>query len=846
MIEKKAIQSIDWKILVIDDEEDIRQVISIVLSDAGFEVSTASDGETGIQIAGEWSPQIVLTDIRMPKMDGIQVLEILKKECPDTEVIVLTAFGEMEQAVRALDLDASDYITKPVSDDVLFIALKRAQHRYLSRRQSRAYELENSAKKLQKGVSSGSTGTVARDLVQGAIDGALACDENETIISINHIMARMLGRSEQEIVNRMQLADIFSPDRKQKLEKVLYHKDYGWEKRISLHETSILDPSGNSIPVQMSVSLLTDNGNKLGMICFFRDLRKQMILCDQWVEMLDQINIGAFTIDAGRHITAFNASVQAMTGLKESDVLGKDCREVFSNIHCHARCPFHVESEQGDDELCVEIRDQEDAKHLITRLSTPLYGPGNRVTGCVTILQDHAALADLINRVNTKERSLKTVLDNLDIGIFTVNRGGYTTFFNTAAELISGYNRRQVLGRPCSVIFGEANTTEPERLRESMTLGESRVNNEAEIVTPQGEIVPVRANYIPLHSDQGKIIGCIATLQDLTLSHQYKQVVNNRYTFHSMIGKDPLMQKIFKTVEVVAKTDATILIEGDTGTGKDLLAKIVHSASKRADKPLVKVNCAALPENLLESELFGYVKGAFTGADRDKPGRFQEADQGTIFLDEIGDLPLSLQAKFLRVLEDKEFYPLGSRKTRKVDVRIISATNQGLENQVKARRFRQDLFYRLNVMHLELPPLNQRRDDIPLIIRHILRKLCSARAIPSHEISKTAMHMLLNYDYPGNVRELQNILEHALIVCQENIIEPDHLPLSLQNRFQRTSDEKAGETVPRSRDLNSGDREAILKMLRRYGWHKTKTAKALGMDRTTLWRKMKALGIQPR
>ncbi len=839
-------QSIDWKIVVIDDEADIREVISIVLSDAGFEVATAGDGESGIQATREFSPQVVITDIRMPKMDGIQVLETLKQQQPEIEVIVLTAFGEMQQAAQALELDASDYITKPISDDVLFIALKRAQNRYLSRQQLKGNLPAGNGGELPERVQAQG---FSEHLIKGSIDGALACDESETIITVNRSMKEMLGYSTAEILHKLKISSIFTFEDKTRLDQALLDGQYGWEKRISLFETNILNKSGNRIPVQMSATLLTEKEKKLGMICFFKDLRQQMILCEQWVQLLDQINIGAFTIDFNRRITAFNDSVQAITGLKESEVLGKDCRQVFSDIHCHAMCPYHVDNGEGEDDISVEITDQKDTKHLITRLSAPLYGSENRITGCLTVLQDHAALADLINRVNYKERSLKTILDNLDIGIFTVNRGGYTTFFNTAAEVISGYNRRQVLGRPCAVIFGKKDSKEPGLLKESMTLGESRSNSECEIITPQGETVPIRANYIPLHSDQGKIIGCIATIQDLTLSHQFKEVVKNRYTFHSMIGKAPVMQKLFNTVQVVAKTDATILIEGATGTGKDLLAKIIHSAGSRADKPLVKVNCAALPETLLESELFGYIKGAFTGADRDKPGRFQEAHQGTIFLDEIGDLPLALQAKFLRVLEDKEFYPLGGRKTKKVDVRIISATNLGLEKLVEAKKFRQDLFYRLNVMHLELPPLKNRRDDIPLIIRHIVRKLCSARAIPSHEISKAAMKMLLNYDYPGNVRELQNILEHALIVCQENIIEPEHLPLSLQKRLSAaTADEVIKDKAVQKMSLKSADakeRETILKMLNLNNWQKTKTAKALGIDRTTLWRKMKTLDIYP-
>jgi transcriptional regulator with PAS, ATPase and Fis domain len=325
------------------------------------------------------------------------------------------------------------------------------------------------------------------------------------------------------------------------------------------------------------------------------------------------------------------------------------------------------------------------------------------------------------------------------------------------------------------------------------------------------------------------------------LKYQFNSEIKGRYTFYDMVGKDPAIQKIFEIVPVVASSDATILIEGPTGTGKDVLAKVIHNASRRSKKSLVKVNCAALPDNLLESEMFGYVKGAFTGAEKDKPGRFQEADGGTIFLDEIGDLPLSLQAKLLRVLEDKEFYPLGSRKTTKVDVRIISATNQNLEQLVAEKRFREDLFYRLNVMRLDLPPLKQRRGDIPLLISHILKRLCVTRDTMVEKFSNDAMEVLLNYDYPGNVRELENIIEHALIVCQDKIIERNHLPLSLQDGISTPLPEE--EKRPFDREIEFSEKTLILETLRKYNWNKGKTASALEINRTTLWRKIKKYNI---
>ena len=365
---------------------------------------------------------------------------------------------------------------------------------------------------------------------------------------------------------------------------------------------------------------------------------------EEWLEILDELNIGAFTVGFDRRILSMNHSAQALMGLREGDVVGRDCREVFFGVPCLINCLIQGDAQQEDAEPDVEVVDETDARHLITRMATPVYGSDGAMIGCLTILQDHSPIVDLINRVQYEERSMKIVLDNLDVGIFTVNRGGLITFFNKAAEKISGYKKDQVLGEPCTTIFEGNDATDICLLKDSIDDGKTRSTANGKMLTTDGITIPVRANYMALRNEKGKIIGGLATFHDLTLVHRLNQAISDRYTFHDMIGKSPVMQKTFEMVAVVAKSDVTILIEGATGTGKDLLAKVIHSAGRRSKKPFVKVNCAAIPENLLESELFGYVRGAFTGAERDKPGRFQLADGGTIFLDEIGDLPQILQA----------------------------------------------------------------------------------------------------------------------------------------------------------------------------------------------------------
>jgi len=567
------------------------------------------------------------------------------------------------------------------------------------------------------------------------------------------------------------------------------------------------------------------------------------ISCDEWLHILDELNIGAFTVNIQRQVSSMNFNAQALIGLKDTEAIGRDCREVFVGVPCLAKCPFKTAGDQSTDEPVIQIRDEVETTHFVTRMATHVFGRNQQVIGCMTILQDHSPIADLIDRIHYEERSLKIILDNLDVGIFTIDRGGHFTFFNTEAEQISGYSRREILGKDCAALFGGEDAQELCLLKDTIADGRSRSSRQGKMTTRDGVVIPVRANYMALRNEKGTVVGGLTTFHDLTLVLQLKQAVKDRYTFHDMIGKSPRMQHIFEMVNVVAGTDATILIEGATGTGKDLLAKVIHSASQRSDNPFVKVNCAAIPDNLLESEMFGYVKGAFTGAEKDRVGRFQEADGGTIFLDEISELPLALQAKLLRVLEDKEFYRLGSRHTLKVNVRILSASNRNLEKLVQKHLFREDLYYRLNVFRIELPELKNRIVDLPILIGHILRRLCAARTIRPPEVSEKVMEILLNYPYPGNVRELENILEHALIICQEETLQPKHLPEYLQIRHAARKPSSSRILKPESVD-DDGERDTIVSMLQRYNWRRTKTAKALGMDRTTLWRKIKKYRIE--
>ncbi len=562
------------------------------------------------------------------------------------------------------------------------------------------------------------------------------------------------------------------------------------------------------------------------------------INCHQWLEVLDELNIGAMTVDIQHKITAINHCAQSLIGLNTNEVVACDCREVFTGVPCRVPCILDGEPPEAFSDSTLHFTDEDQHEYAVTRIATPIYNDQKEVAGCLTILQDHSPISDLIDRLRYEERSLKNILDSLDVGVFAINRGGLLTFFNTAAERISGYVRDEVLGKPHTHVFKGIPFDTIISQKGAKDLDVQRELYSVSLVAKYGDTFPIRASYMALKNEKGAVVGGLTTFQDMILVNQVNQAIHQRYTFRDMIGKSPAMRRLFDMIPMVAESQATVLIEGATGTGKDLLAKIIHGESPRCGKPWVKINCAAVPEHLLESEFFGYVKGAFTGALKDKPGRFQDAHRGTIFLDEIGDLPLALQAKLLRVLEDHEFYPLGARKTEKVDVRVISATNRNLEGLISQRLFREDLFYRLNVVRLKLPPLSRRREDLSLLIHHVLRKLSAVRGAPPPAVARRTLQILLNYDYPGNVRELENILEHAMVLCRQETIELHHLP-----DYVRLVHPPAAPFSDAPKKDSIEEAELIMAALKRVGGHRGKAAAALGMDRTTLWRKMKRLGI---
>jgi transcriptional regulator with PAS, ATPase and Fis domain len=355
------------------------------------------------------------------------------------------------------------------------------------------------------------------------------------------------------------------------------------------------------------------------------------------------------------------------------------------------------------------------------------------------------------------------------------------------------------------------------------------------ITNSAGAKTPVSVSATVLRDKDDKIIGGVTTLRDLSAIEELKKEITEKYTFEDIVSKSKKVRDLFDILPDIAESDSTVLIEGKSGTGKELFAKAIHNRSPRRKGPFVAVNCAALPETLLESELFGYVRGAFTNALKDKPGRFAVAKGGTIFLDEVAEMSPALQVKLLRVLQEREFEPLGSVRSEKADVRVIVSSNRSLAHEVSQGKFREDLYFRLNIVKIQLPDLKDRKEDIPLLVDHFIKKISAKTRKEIEGVSDEVMDLLMRYEYPGNVRELENLMEHAFVLCRGLYIVPRYLPEEFLNVVGFTS---KGEGLNLN-ELIAAEKRIIEETLIRFNGNKTKAAQALKIGRTTLWRKIK-------
>lgn len=430
----------------------------------------------------------------------------------------------------------------------------------------------------------------------------------------------------------------------------------------------------------------------------------------------------------------------------------------------------------------------------------------------------------------------ETILNSISEGLFSVDHEWRITSFNKAAERITGISRDDAVGKPCHEVLRADICSDACALSYTLRTGLPVTNFAARLTNRAGEQIPVSISTAILRDGGGKLSGAVEMFRDLSQVEALRRALDDRFRRHEILTRSPLLEDLLDLLPFIAASDSTVLIEGESGTGKELVARALHALGPRRVRPLVTVNRAAIPESLIESELFGYRAGAFTGATRDSTGRLRAAHGGTLFLDEVGEMSPSLQAKLLRVIEDRRFEPIGDTHTVTIDVRFVAATHHDLVRDVAAGTFRDDLFFRLNVVHIKLPPLRQRREDIPLLVGHFLAHLTTTRGREVTSVSPEAFAALQGYDFPGNVRELQNAIEHAFVMSAGGVIDVRHLPESIRGASQSPSTSLGSDTAHFEAGL-------IETALQRHGFHRSAAARALGIRRTTLRKKIRRYGI---
>ncbi len=516
--------------------------------------------------------------------------------------------------------------------------------------------------------------------------------------------------------------------------------------------------------------------------------------------LFDSLFDAVLVIDENFNVVYANRSAKAL--LQREDIEGKNCKGLFSI--CNS-CPFRYVREEGEG---LQVYDVEtiNSKHACWSMS-PLYKRG-RFVGVLEVFRDVSNVVHCVVEAERQRTYKETILNSIVEAILVLDSEGNVIEHNkVASKMLCREEEDILLGKNIKELINLS-------LEELPPEGE---RSDIFVETPCGR---QKASLLvsPMSSGFGYVVS-LYVLNEVSVCELGED--------ETIITKSPIFQRVLDLARTIADYDVNILIEGETGTGKSLLAKYIHHISSRRAGPFVKVNCAAIPESLLEAELFGYVKGAFTGAVKDKPGKVELADGGTLFLDEIGDMPLHLQAKILHLVQEKEFERLGDTRTRRVNLRIIASTNKNLRELIKRGEFREDLYYRLSVVRLYLPPLRERKEDIPVLLKHFLEKYTRKYSRRIKGFSSEAIRLLLSYHFPGNVRELENIVERAVITCRGSLINPEDLQIELENS-QREQEK---------------EREKIKRVLEEVGGNKSLAARMLGMHRTTLWRKLKELGM---
>ena len=556
---------------------------------------------------------------------------------------------------------------------------------------------------------------------------------------------------------------------------------------------------------------------------------------------------GIAVIGTDQKIIVFNEAASRITGFSEDQIVSQHCSILFgNNTSCLSYFKESVENKRSYSNLPIAIVSRDGKNKNVLASISPII-KGEQIVSVVFVFRDTFEMLSMSESLQDKTRELIDEKNKLDAifnsnieGTFTIDHEWNITSFNTSAERLTGYAKKEAIGKKCWEIFNSALCRNGCHMEKTMTKGKSEVGNELEIISREGNRIPIRVNSAVLKNDKNENIGGVETFIDLSEIRNLTAHLDEVYSYENIIGKNKNLKKVIDVLESVSQTSSSVLITGESGTGKELAARAIHLKSANSTKPFTAINCSAFAETLIESELFGHEKGAFTGAIKSKPGRFELAQDGTLFLDEIGDLSLKVQTKLLRVIETREYERVGGHKTMKLRARIIAATNKNLSDEIKSGNFREDLYYRINIINIHLPPLRERKDDLPLLVNHFINNFNQRFNKDIRQFSSSAYNKLLEYDWPGNIRELENVVEHAFILCPNKIIQTEHIPsrikiLAEDSGYKSDSDH--------SSNLQEAEKEIIVSKLKKHYGSRKKTAEELGINTSTLWRKMKKLGI---
>ena len=657
-------------------------------------------------------------------------------------------------------------------------------------------------------------------------EGVFTVDKNWHITSFNAAAEKITGWNESEVLGHS-CKEIFKADicRSNCAISDCIHSKQVISERMAFIEAK----NGRSVPVKLSAAPMFDMfGNVIGGVETFTDITTTL----QYELIFEAVADGVFTVDPQGRITSFNKAAEKITGYLETEVLDKVCSEVLLSSKNFQSCPLGTCLQEKisivDKELFIIGKDGYSIPVSVS--AAPFVGHNGEIIGGVQSFRD-----------NTNRLQKALILDSVADGVFTVDRDWRITSFNLSAELITGWNREAAIGQYCSDVFCSSLCGKNCAIAESLYSGLPVANRTITIKNRKGDKVSVSISAAPLVDHDGNVLGGVETFRDLSVEMSLRQQLSKRYTFEQIISKSPSMQRIFQIMPEISRSESNVLILGESGTGKELVASAIFNASARNNKPFIVVNCGALPDTLLESELFGYKAGAFTDARKDKLGRFAAAEGGTIFLDEIGDIPQSLQVKLLRVLQQKVYEPLGSNKPIQADVRIIAATNKNLLEQVQKGEFRDDLYYRLNVVNILLPPLRERLEDIPLLLEHFVKKFRAEKQKDIVGVSEDVISQLMKYNYPGNIRELENIIEYGFILCPGGFIQLEHLPETFVEQNQKLDSPLLSAYEGLS--LEKIEESAINLSLQRNKWKKMLTCRELGISKDTLRRKIEKYSL---